>query len=311
MVSIIGFKGSIKSLKSLNKGLTRHGDSLEIVESLDDERVSKADGYIQTNLLKPKFYQNNRHLAYQYIQDSNKPYLVNESPAFRKFPLYSRLGWFSYKWNDGEFGNENSPPDRWNKFVEDTNIKIKDWNSPGDHILIMGQKEGDSSLINLYEKYDSFYEWVTDIIFEIRKYSDRKIIVRPHPRNLRHGQTMANRLNKKKKLNVIVSDNVDSGGIQGGDGLDQDFQKAYCVITYNSLSAVESICEGIPTFAFDGGSMIYPIAHKDLSKLENLDYNIDIQQWCNDVAYTQWTSTENRKGRSWAHLKPLVFGDKK
>ena len=55
MVSIIGFKGSIKSLKSLNKGLTRHGDSLEIVESLDDEPVSKADGYIQTNLLKPKF----------------------------------------------------------------------------------------------------------------------------------------------------------------------------------------------------------------------------------------------------------------
>ena len=55
--------------------------------------------------------------------------------------------------------------------------------------------------------------------------------------------------------------------------------------------------------------MIWPIAHKDISSIEKLNYNVDITQWCNDIAYTQWTATENRKGESWKHLKPLMFGE--
>jgi hypothetical protein len=53
--------------------------------------------------------------------------------------------------------------------------------------------------------------------------------------------------------------------------------------------------------------MIWPIAHKDISQIENLNYNIDITQWKYDVAYTQWDRMENKTGESWAHLKPLFF----
>lgn len=304
MITLTAIKSSVKTLRSLDKGLARHGDLLV----LTDEFVSNTDGYLQTNLLKPKFFQTDRHKAYQFILDSNKPFLVSESPAFREHPEYLRLGWYSYKWTDGIFGNENSPPDRWNKFQQSTGIRIKDWNSPGDHILIMGQKEGDSSLNKLYENYKTFYDWVADIILEIRKYSDRKIVIRPHPRNLGHGIKLAKQLSKKY-TNIVVNENVTSDGVSGGADLERDLINSHCVITYNSLSAVEAVTRGIPTFAFDDGSMIWPIAHKDISTIENLNYNIDITQWCYDIAYTQWTIEENRKGISWDHLKPLVFKD--
>jgi len=306
MVSIVGIRGSIKATSALEVGFKRHGDLYKLVDFGKD--ALDADCFVQTNLLKPKFYkQQERASAYQYILDSNKPFLVLESPVFRKYPAWTRLGWYSYKWSDGIFGNEKSSSDRWNKFQKETGIVFKEWNSPGDHILIMGQKEGDSSLSEMYKEYESFYDWVEKIVHDIRKYSDRKIIVRPHPRNLRHGIGMCKKLNKHSKLNIEISTNLTDGGIQGGEGLDRDLQNAYCVITYNSLSAVEAICEGIPTFAFDNGSMIWPVAHKDISQIEKLNYDIDITQWKYDIAYTQWNRKENKTGESWAHLKPLMF----
>jgi len=312
MVSIVGIRGSIKATSALEVGFKRHGDLYKLVDSRED--ASDADCFIQTNLLKPKFYKmQERASAYQYILDSNKPFLVLESPVFRKYPAWTRLGWYSYKWSDGIFGNENSPSNRWNKFQKETGIVLKDWHSPGDSILIMAQKEGDSSLLKLYENYNRFYDWLEELIIDIRKYSDRPIIIRPHPRNNAKGVKLASRLQKKlKDPTITISQNTDSitdylSSPNKADGLYEDLKKAYCVITYNSLSSIESICEGIPTFAMEDGSMIWPIAHKDLSQIENLNYSIDRFQWSCDIAYTQWTGKEHASGESWAHLKPLMF----
>lgn len=300
-------KGSCKTFGSIQKGIEHHGDQFFIADTISDV-AQDVDCFLQTNLLKPKFYQSNRHTIYEYILKSKKPFLVQESASFREHIEYTRLGWYSYKWSDGLFGNKNSPRDRWTKFEKATGIRFKDWHSPGSHILIMGQKEGDSSLSKLYNSYDTFYQWVEDIIKCIRQHSDRTIVIRPHPRNLKYGINQSERIRAKFK-NVKVSKDVNSNGYTGGESLERDLQNAYCVVTYNSLSAVESVVKGIPTFALDDGSMIWPIAHKDLSKIESLDYNIDIIQWQNDIAYCQWTNREHKTGESWAHLKPLIFKD--
>jgi len=312
MIKLYGINGALKSaFPGLEKGLKRHGDQFKTVNYT---QADDGDCYIQTNLIKPKVMRNaDRNLAYSYIRDSGKPYLVNESPSFRRHLGWARLGWYSYKWTEGVFGNENSPSDRWNKFESETGIVFKDWNSPGDSILIMCQKEGDSSLLEMYEKYDSFYDWLEELIVDIRKHSDRPIIIRPHPRNREKGLKLATKL--QLKLNdptITVSQNTDSLGDylsspNRADGLYQDLSQAWCVVTYNSLSAIEAICEGIPTFALNDGSMIWPVALKDLSMIETLKYDIDLTQWKYDIAYTQWTGKEHASGESWAHLKPLVF----
>jgi hypothetical protein len=305
MIKVAGIKGCTKSVKSIAQGIVACGDTYQF-DNLNTDIVNNADAYLQTNLLKPKYATKDRSGAYEYVLDSGKPFLVNESANFRKYyQNYCRLGWYSYKWTEGIFGNEKSPPDRWNKFKKETGVKIKHWHSPGDDIIIMGQKEGDSSLTDLYDAgYKHFTQWMQETVDKIRKHSDRKIIIRPHPRNLTAGLKGAHSI---KGENVFVSENYTEGGNQGGVGLDLDLANAYCVVTYNSLSAIEAVCEGIPVFALNNGSMVWPIAHKKLSKIEHINYEVDIQQWCNDIAYTQWNMQECRSGEAWAHLRPLVF----
>ena len=306
MIKMVGIHGSVKAESGIGAGMRRHGDSYERAY-LGSDAVKEADGFMQINFLKPKSATINKDGPYEYILDTKKPFLVKESPVFRKYPHYKRLGWWSYKWAEGEFGNKNAPNDRWNQFQKDTGIVLKDWKSPGDKIIIMGQKEGDSSLVDLYNNgYRSYYTWVQELVTQIRKYSDRDIIIRPHPRNMKGGLKGAHSIKGK---NIFVSSNLTQGGNQGGEGLDADFKQAHCVVPYNSLSSVEAVVRGIPVIALDGGCMTWPIAHKSLSDIENINYNIDIQEWKNKIAYTFWNKLEVKSGECWDHLKAVYKKD--
>jgi hypothetical protein len=312
MIKMLGFRFVSKPYHGWEKGMEAHGDVYESIYKFNDHTNYEADCFYQTNLLKPKFLGEERldlfGKKYQYILDSQKPFIVSESAPFREYNNYLRFAWSSYGWTDAECNNKTVGNERWNKFVKETNISIKDWKSQGDDIVIMGQKEGDSALTHMYNTYETFYDWVIDVILQIRNYSDRRIVIRPHPRNLSRGVKLATRIaNDPKMKNVILSENLTKGGNQGGEGLEADFNRAYCVITFNSLSGVEAVTRGIPVFALDNMSMVWPIAHRDFSQIEKLDYTIDLQQWKNKIAYTMWNRKEVSSGETWAHLKPVYF----
>jgi len=314
MIKMIGFPSPASKLYfGWEKGIAKNGDKFISVKTLDDPILKQVDCYYQTNEIKPKFLDERRitwHGKYMlHIKNSGKPFIVSESEPFREHKGWLRFGWNSYRWNDANWNNDNVGPERWNRFEKLTKIKFTDWHSPGDNILIMGQKEGDSSLVRIYQEgYESIYNWIYDQILTIRKYTDRPIVIRPHPRNLDRGVKIVNRLLEKNDLkNVAISNNLTSGGNQGGEGLDKDFSEAYCTVTYNSLSSVESVVRGIPVFALDGGSMAFPVAHKDLKDIENLKYDIDLQDWKNKIAYAMWNKQDVISGECWNHLKGVHF----
>jgi hypothetical protein len=314
MITMVGFPAPTSKLYyHWNKGIEKCGDKYISAKDLDDSAVKDADCFYQTNEIKPKFLDTNRmswHGKFMlHIKNSNKPFIVSESQPFREHDGWLRFGWNSYRWNDANWNNDNVDSTRWNRFQKLTNIKFIDWHSPGDSIIIMGQKEGDSSLVKIYQQgYESIYDWICDQIIEIRKHSDRKIIIRPHPRNLERGVKLTTQLIAKLKLdNVAISENLTQGGNQGGEGLDADLAQAHCVVTYNSLSGVESVVKGIPVFALDGGSMVHPIAHHKLSQIENLKYDIDLQDWKNKIAYSMWNKEDVMSGNCWNHLKEVYF----
>jgi len=314
MISMVGFPAPASKLYfGWAGGIERCGDKFTTVDDLKHYDVKRADCFYQTNELKPKFLHGGReewHGKYMlHIRNSNKPYIVSESEPFREHKGWLRFGWNSYRWNDANWNNDNVGPECWNKFQEATNIKFTDWHSPGDHILIMGQKEGDSSLVKIYEQgYESIYNWIVDQIITIRQYTDRKIIIRPHPRNLDRGVKITTRiLDKLDVPNVEISTNLTRGGSQGGKGLDADLANCHCVVTYNSLSGVEAVVKGIPVFALDGGSMVHPVAHHHLKDIENINYDIDLQDWKNKIAYSMWNKKDVQTGECWTHLKGVYF----
>jgi len=53
--------------------------------------------------------------------------------------------------------------------------------------------------------------------------------------------------------------------------------------------------------------MAFPVAHKDLKDIENLKYDIDLQDWKNKIAYAMWNKQDVISGECWNHLKGVHF----
>lgn len=305
---VTGFKQIVKDkIGNFAAGLSVHGDSF-FYTKFDLKKKYSTDAFVQFNIYNP-YLKYNRQIkadAYKFVLNSNKPFLVCEEGAMRQLPSYKRWGWTSYKNGIGNFNNDNVDNSRWIKIQKETGIRFAEWNSLGDNILIMGQLEGDSALIEMYDAgYKTFDNYIIEQIKIIRQYTDRPIVVRPHPVGAKTFYKLEEALNKKYNR-VSVSKNYNSTTtLNGGKGLEEDLKDAYCVITYSSNSAVEAVEKGIPIFTLSPTSTAYDVGHTDLSQIENLDYNKDISTWCNKLSYTIWNDSEIANGTMWEHLRTI------
>jgi len=279
--------------------------NFKIVPWEDQDTIRSADVYIQNNIISQK----RKHLKqyYQFILDSGKPFIVTESAVFRRnmiqppHPMaYHRYSWTSYFRDEGNYCNENSPSDRWLRIQKEQRIEIKEWRTSGEYVLVILQRPGDSSLKNLLNIHGSYEKFVEYTLQTIKENTDRPIRVRMHP--LRQEQ----QLDILKNLDVEISTNTQGAGLlEGGDGLYEDFSKAYAVVGFNSNALTESVCEGIPTFSLCPSSMAWDCSNKDLKLLESIEY-FERNQWLYNLGYCQWREDEIAKGYPWVHLKSTL-----
>lgn len=275
--------------------------NFKIVPWEDQDTIQSADVYIQNNIISQKRKKFKKY--YQFILDSNKPFIVTESAVFRRNMVqppnpmaYHRYSWTSYFQDEGDYCNTNSPPNRWLRIQQEQKIQIKDWRTNGEYILVILQRPGDSSLKNLIEKHSSYEGFISYTINQIKKYTDRSIRVRMHP--LRQEQ----QLEVLKNFDIEISTNIHGAGVlEGGDGLYKDFSNAYAVVGFNSNALTESVCEGIPTFSMCASSMAWDCSNKNLENLEN-PILFERNQWLYNLGYCQWREDEIARGDPWIHL---------
>jgi hypothetical protein len=209
---------------------------------------------------------------------------------------YHRYSWTSYFQDEGDYCNKNSPSDRWLRIQKEQRIEIKEWRTTGEYVLVILQRPGDSSLKNLLEKHETYEGFVKYTLDNIKANTDRPIRVRMHP--LRQDR----QLEVLKNFDVEISTNTQGAGLlEGGDGLYEDFRKAYAVVGFNSNALTEGICEGIPTFSMCSSSMAWDCSNKDLSQIESPEL-FDRTQWLYNLGYCQWREDEIARGDPWFHL---------
>lgn len=275
--------------------------NFKIVPWKDQDTILSADVYIQNNIIGQKRKKLDKY--YQFIIDSKKPFIVTESAVFRRNMIqppnpmaYHRYSWTSYFRDEGNYCNENSPPDRWLRIQKEQRIEIKDWRTAGEYVLVLLQRPGDSSLVNLIKKHNSYANFVKYTLQSIRENTDRPIRVRMHP--LRQDR----QLEILKNFDVEISTNTQGAGLlEGGDGLYEDFRNAYAVVGFNSNALTESVCEGIPTFSMCPSSMAWECSNKTLKLLEQ-PILFDREQWLYNLGYCQWREDEIARGEPWVHL---------
>ena len=235
-------------------------------------------------LRKDVFEKQQRDSKRSIIVDSNL-FLYADKGNSKKFLRYSYDGIFP---STGEYCNANPDPARWELVSQRLGIKLKPWRNTGKDILICCQRDGGWSMGG-----KALMPWLVSTVQQIRKHSDRRIVVRFHPGD-------KNVINHKRMLaryrlpNVIVSH---------AENLLQDFATAHCVINFNSSPAVAAAIEGVPTIVLDPkNSQAADVSHHSLDDIENLK-EFDRELWIHKMAQMHWTLDELKDGTAWKHLR--------
>ena len=168
-------------------------------------------------------------------------------------------------------------------------IDLKPWCTDGEHILIAGQH--DKSL--QWQGMPTMSNWVIETIDTIRKYTDRSIIFRPHPR-------CQLPFIEQEFTNVKRQDPRHVNGTY--DDFDMGFDNIWATVSYSSNPGIHSILEGVPAFV-STHSLAYDAAN-DIDFLHDIENPVrpDREQWANDYAWTEFTIQEISQGIPIKHL---------
>ena len=134
---------------------------------------------------------------------------------------------------DADFANQQFDDKRWPLFKH----TLKQWNPTGDIIVICGQHDASEQ----WKGLPRMEQWVIQQIREIRKYTTRPILVRPHPRN-----TIQFKENDFENVKVRMP----KRDFRTYD--DTDFkvtlERTWAVVNHSSNPAMEAVIRGIPVF---------------------------------------------------------------
>jgi hypothetical protein len=213
--------------------------------------------------------------VYQYFKKLNKPVIVLEVGALKRNELWR------VSIENKFFGHEtNNTDERWNTL----GIPVEPWRAPLDDLKILICCQHNYSQQWFGMPNDNIY--LENIITEIRKYSDRPIEIRPHPR------LTSNFYKTFKDVTIVkpvkIQNNYDQYNFK------EVLKKSWCVVNYNSTPSMISVIKGVPAFVGQN-SLTAPIANLDFSNIEN-PIMPDRQQWLSDIAYSEWTVDEISKG---------------
>jgi hypothetical protein len=274
-------------LNNFSAGAKSCGDT---VIDVGEQKLVPADvGVIQgwTHGIATKGHLQLRHSVIQNTRytvsaDSNL-FLYKDKTNPGNYLRYSFNGIFP---TTGIYCDDRVDPDRWNQISRDLGLTLKDYRSNGSHILLCLQRNGGWSMSGL-----DVVAWATQTISEIRKYTDRPIVVRAHPGDKGSTKYLAN-----KKW--AVSNN--------GRSLEQDLKNCWAVVNYNSSPAVGAAIEGYPVFVTDPDrSQCREIANVDLSKIESPALP-DRLPWLQRISMFHWNFEDLRSGRAWRHMRQYV-----
>jgi len=217
------------------------------------------------------------------VADSNLFLYATKNNEPHHYLRYSFNGIFP---NTGIYCDNIVDPDRWQQISRDLNIKIESKKQNGKNILICLQRHGGWSMGSVDISY-----WIDKTILTIRKYSDRPIVLRPHPKD-NNAHLYLKKLTKTK--NIKISKNR---------SLDEDLQKSYCVVNHNSSSIVGAIIKGYPAFITDPSrSQCAEVANTDFSKIED-PLHFNRERWLQRISMFHWKFSELENGTAWRHMR--------
>ena len=283
----VGYKREL--LNSFGRGAERHGIKVEyrLDDTYKDSDYALVFAYraqgmdIPTHLFRERIYTSNPNC---FFIDSNvlKYY---EKPELKMF----RLPFKSIHPHEADFLDiEEDTKKKAEKIKRDYKIDVKEWRTKGNHILL--------SLNRGVGGFSSFgkpcYEWARETIQELRKYTDRPILIRSH----NHVKVNENLEEDRKNLDWIMNNVKDVRHTSLGiSDIDDDLNNAWATVVFTTTSGAVSLLKGIPTFTLHPACFFHKFGSGNLSNIENPKLpNRD--DFLNHYANAHWSQKEMEDG---------------
>jgi len=217
-------------------------------------------------------------------RNKNKPVIVIEVGGIKRNETW-KIGINGVN-READFANQDADAIRWKKF----NTNLLPWKQTGEDIIICGQHTNSHQ----WRNNPPMSTWFDQQITEIRKYTDRPIVIRPHPRN--HVT-----LDIKKFKNVkVVSPQRDNKTYDDTD-LTERLKSAWALVSHSSNPAITAVMHGIPVYVSES-SLSYDVGNNSYKNINNPKMP-ERQQWANKLAYTEWWPDEIEQGIPWQRIK--------
>jgi len=215
--------------------------------------------------------------VWEHYREQGKPVIVIEVGGLIRNGTW-KLGINGIN-RDADFAVENyMPSDRLSKF----GIVLQRWKEDGEYVLICGQHGHSQQWINMPDM-DTYYK---NTIEEVRKFTDKPIVVRSHPR-FREGLHWACDMNWYKERNVTW--NIPKHVQQTYDSFDLEhmLKHTYCTISHSSNAGISSVIAGVPAVVSES-SLAYEVGTEMGAWLSKPDR----ANWLNKMSYIEWFPDE-------------------
>jgi hypothetical protein len=210
-------------------------------------------------------------------------YLDNHSQYLR----YSIGGPF---YDQANYANHASSDQAWRRLSQDLAVELlPNQQNINGHILICMQRDGGFAM----KQIDPII-WLDHKINELRKYTNKHIVVRPHP-------GAYDPKHFKKYLSKPGVEVVNPNQSRLTDNL----KNAYCAVFFNSSASVAAACAGIPIFVDDSSCVSWAVANRMLTHI-NSPQTFDRNQWIWDLAAAHWSDKESQQGLIYKKFVPFI-----
>jgi hypothetical protein len=220
---------------------------------------------------------------YEHYRKQGRPVIIVEVGS-----LYRNTTWKIAVNNitaDGYYGHtENLDWDRPKKLG--ISLAVPAFNRP--EILIAAQHQNSLQVAD----QPSIEAWIYKQIIRLRQFTDRPIIVRPHPRS---------QLNTALLPSDIVFEEPHPLS-NTYDSFDMHFD-CHAVINYNSGPGIQSAISGTRPIV-DRTSLAYPVS-ASMAELEQ-PYLIDRARWLVEICHTEYTLQEIKQGLWYQRILPAL-----
>jgi hypothetical protein len=137
--------------------------------------------------------------------------------------------------------------------------------------------------------------WAIQQVEQLRKVTDRPIVVRPHPRSpLNRGGLV------HLPPDVVIEQPVKVANTYDSYNLAFD---CHAIINYNSGPGIQAALAGTRPIV-DSTSLAYPVSIK-MCDIEQ-PYTVDRDQWLVEICHTEYTLTELRTGTWLTRIAPAL-----